>query len=211
MADIQFNLMKKLAQGAEAIIYLKDGKIVKERIRKKYRHEEIDKRIRKKGTRFEARLLKRAADIVPVPKILKDCDKAMIIEMEFIEGKKLRDAIKDMSPEERKDVFKRVGKKVAKLHNNNIVHGDLTTSNMLIREKIYFIDFGLGFISTKVEDKAVDLHLLKQALESKHHEHFEELFDAVMNGYKDEIEDFKALHNRFEQVESRGRYKKRKN
>jgi len=201
--------MKKIAQGAEAVIYLKDGRIVKERISKKYRHEEIDKKIRKKNTRFEARLLKKAAEIIPVPKILKDCDKAMIIEMEFIDGKKLRDEVKKMSYEERKDVFKRVGKKVAKLHNNNIIHGDLTTSNILIREKIYFIDFGLGFISTKVEDKAVDLHLLKQALESKHHEHFEELFNSVMDGYKEEIENFETLHNRLEQVESRGRYKKK--
>lgn len=202
--------MTKIAQGAEAIIYLKDGKIVKERIRKKYRHEEIDKRIRKKTTRFESRLLMKAAELVPVPKVLDTCDKAMIIEMEFIEGKKLRDVVDKMSPKERKDVFKRIGKKVARLHNKDIIHGDLTTSNMIIREKIYFIDFGLGFISTKVEDKAVDLHLLKQALQSKHHKHFQESFDAVMDGYKEEIEDFKKLHDRFEQVESRGRYKKRK-
>lgn len=202
--------MTKIAQGAEAIIYLKDGKIIKERIRKKYRHEEIDKKIRKKTTRFESRLLIKAAELVPVPKVLSTCDKAMIIEMEFIEGEKLRDVIDKMSSKERKDVFKRVGTKVAKLHNKGIIHGDLTTSNMIIREKIYFIDFGLGFISTKVEDKAVDLHLLKQALQSKHHKHFQESFDAVMHGYKEEIEDFEKLHNRFEQVESRGRYKKRK-
>ncbi len=201
--------MEKIAQGAEAIIYLKDGKIIKERLKKKYRHVEIDKRIRKKTTRFESRLLEKAAKLVPAPKVHSCCDKAMIIEMEFIEGKKLRDAINDMSSEERKDVFKRVGKKVAKLHNSDIIHGDLTTSNMLVREKIYFIDFGLGFISTKIEDKAVDLHLLKQALKSKHHEHFEELFDAVMHGYKEEIEDFKKLHERFEKVELRGRYKRK--
>ncbi|MEA3378102.1 MAG: KEOPS complex kinase/ATPase Bud32 [Nanoarchaeota archaeon] len=202
--------MKKIAQGAEAIIYLQGNKIIKERIRKKYRHEEIDKRIRKKTTRFESRLLKKASEIVPVPKVLNTCDKAMIIEMEFIKGKKLRDIVDKMSLKERKDVFKRIGKKVAKLHNKDIIHGDLTTSNMLIKEKIYFIDFGLGFISTKVEDKAVDLHLLKQALESKHHQHFKELFDAVMDGYKEEIKDFEILHKRFEKVEARGRYKKRK-
>ena len=39
--------------------------------------------------------------------------------------------------------------------------------------KVYFIDFGLGFFSNKTEDKAVDLHLLKQALESKHYQIFE--------------------------------------
>jgi TP53 regulating kinase-like protein len=202
--------MKKIAQGAEAIIWLKDGKIVKERIEKKYRHIEIDKKIRKKTTRFEARLLERAAKLVPAPKVESCCDKAMIIEMEFIEGEKLRDVVEKMKPAERKDVFKRVGKKVAKLHKADIIHGDLTTSNMIVREKIYFIDFGLGFISTKVEDKAVDLHLLKQALKSKHHKHFEELFDAVMHGYKEEIDDFQKIHERFEKVEMRGRYKRKK-
>jgi len=202
--------MKKIAQGAEAIIWLKDNKIVKERIEKKYRHTDIDKRIRKKTTRFEARLLEKAREIIPVPKVLKSCDKAMIIEMEFIEGKKLRDEIDNMSSKERKEIFQRVGKKVAKLHNKNIIHGDLTTSNMLIREKIYFIDFGLGFISQKVEDKAVDLHLLHRALESKHYKHFEELFNAVMKGYKEEINDFKEIEDRLEKVKKRGRYKNKK-
>ncbi|MBU2590321.1 MAG: Kae1-associated serine/threonine protein kinase [Nanoarchaeota archaeon] len=202
--------MKKIAQGAEAIIWLKDNKIIKERIEKKYRHIDIDKRIRQKTTRFEARLLEKAREIIPVPKVLKSCDKAMIIEMEFIEGKKLRDEIDKMSSKERQDIFQRVGKKVAKLHNNNIIHGDLTTSNMLIREKIYFIDFGLGFISQKVEDKAVDLHLLHRALESKHYKHFEELFNAVMEGYKEEIKDFKEIEKRLEKVKKRGRYKNKK-
>lgn len=200
----------KIAQGAEAIIYLKDGKIVKERISKNYRHEDIDQKIRKRNTRFEARLLEKAAGIIPVPKLFKSCDKTMVIEMEFIEGEKLRDVVDKMSSKERKDAFRRVGKKVAMLHNKGIIHGDLTTSNMLIREKIYFVDFGLGFISTKVEDKAVDLHLLKQALQSKHHRHFQECFDAVMDGYREEIKDFDKFEKRFGAVESRGRYKQRK-
>ncbi|MEK7243912.1 MAG: KEOPS complex kinase/ATPase Bud32, partial [Thermodesulfobacteriota bacterium] len=145
---------QKIAQGAEAIIWLDGNKIVKERINKLYRHPEIDKRIRQKTTRQETKLLEKAAKEVPVPKLLKSCDKAMVIEMEFIEGKKLRDLVDSMSKEERKDIFKRVGKKVAKLHNIDIIHGDLTTSNMIVREKVYFIDFGLGFVSSKVEDKA---------------------------------------------------------
>ncbi|MFH1637018.1 MAG: KEOPS complex kinase/ATPase Bud32 [Candidatus Woesearchaeota archaeon] len=199
--------MKKIAQGAEAVIWLKDNRIIKERIEKKYRHPELDKKIRKKTTRFESRLLEKAAKLIPTPKITQTCDKAMIIEMEFIDGKKLRDLVENMPPEERKDVFKRVGKKVAKLHNADIIHGDLTTSNMLVREKIYFIDFGLGFISTKTEDKAVDLHLLKQALKSKHHANFQECMDAVMHGYSEEIKDFNAISKRLKKVECRGRYK----
>ncbi len=199
--------MKKIAQGAEAIIWLKGDRIIKERVVKKYRHPDLDKRIRKKTTRFEARLLEKAAKLVPTPKIGKVCDRAMIIEMDFVKGEKLRDMVGKMSPEQRKDVFKRVGKKVAKLHNADIIHGDLTTSNMIIHESIYFIDFGLGFISTKVEDKAVDLHLLERALKSKHHAHFQECMDAVMEGYKEEIGDFDAMTQRLKKVKSRGRYK----
>lgn len=200
---------QKIAQGAEAIIWLDGDRIIKERIKKLYRHPEIDKRIRQKTTRQETKLLEKAAKEVPVPKLLKSCDKAMVIEMEFIEGKKLRDLVDSMSSSERRDVFKRVGKKVAKLHNLNIIHGDLTTSNMIVREKVYFIDFGLGFVSSKVEDKAVDLHLLKQALASKHHKQFEECFSAVMEGYKAEIKDFSAVEKRFKKVEERGRYKEK--
>ena len=199
--------MKKISQGAEAIIYLDNGKVIKERISKSYRHPELDLKIRKKKTRFEARLLERARAIVPAPKVLKSCDRTMKIEMEHIEGEKLRDLVKTISAEERKSIFKEVGTSVAKLHNADIIHGDLTTSNMIFNGKVHFIDFGLGFISPKPEDKAVDLHLLKQALQSKHHEHFEECFKAVLEGYSSELKDFKKLHERFKKVESRGRYK----
>lgn len=206
-SSVQEDNMKKISQGAEAIIYLDGNKIVKERISKSYRHPELDAKIRKRTTRFEARLLERAREIVPAPKVLKSCEKEMKIEMEHIEGEKLRDQVSKMSTEERKDVFTRVGKKVAKLHNANIIHGDLTTSNIIYNGKVNFIDFGLGFISPKIEDKAVDLHLLKQALASKHHEHFDECFEAVMEGYSRNSEEFKSLCERLKKVESRGRYK----
>ncbi len=202
--------MKKLHQGAEAIIYLDGDKIVKERIVKSYRHPELDAKIRKKTTRMEAKLLERAGKLIPTPKVIKSCDKKMVIEMELIDGEKLRDLVEKMTSSERKDIFTRVGKKLAKLHNADIIHGDLTTSNIILKDKLYFIDFGLGFISPKVEDKAVDLHLLKQALGSKHHKHFDECFEAVMKGYSEELKDFKKLHERFKKVESRGRYKRKK-
>lgn len=202
--------MKLLSQGAEAKIFLEDGRIIKERVSKSYRHPELDLKIRKRTTRFESRLLERAAKLIPVPKILKNCDKKMEIEMEFLDGKKLRDAVDSMTPKERDEVFTTVGKQIAKIHNADIIHGDLTTSNMILHKgKVYFIDFGLGFISPKVEDKAVDLHLLKQALESKHYKHFEECYNAAMKGYESESNDFKKLNERLKKVEGRGRYKAR--
>lgn len=73
---------------------------------------------------------------------------------------------------------------------------------------IFFIDFGLGFISNKLEDKAVDLHLLKQALEAKHYKHCKELWNSIEQGYKTS-KDSKAVLERLKAVERRGRYKER--
>ena len=196
--------MKLIQEGAEAKIYFKDGTVIKERIKKVYRHEDIDKAIRRGNTRREAKLLKKAADLIPVPKVIDSCDKEMKIKMEFIEGEKLRDVVDSV---DRKDIFKRVGKKIAKLHNAHIIHGDLTTSNIIVKDKVYFIDFGLGFVSTKVEDKAVDLHLIKKALGSKHYKHAEECFKYILEGYKKESKEFSEVMTRIEKVEKRGRYK----
>jgi len=196
--------MELIQQGAEAKVYYKDGTVVKERVKKTYRHEKIDKVIRRGCTRRETKLLKKAAELIPVPKVIDSCDKEMRITLEFIDGKKLRDALEDI---DRKDIFTRVGKKIAKLHNEHIIHGDLTTSNLIVRDKVYFIDFGLGFVSTKVEDKAVDLHLIKKALESKHYKHAEECFKYIIEGYRKESKEFDAIMKRMEKVEKRGRYK----
>ena len=73
-------------------------------------------------------------------------------------------------------------------------------------ETLDFIDFGLGFFSNKIEDKAVDLHLLKQALESKHFKKWDENFKEVLKNYKISKDSEKVLE-RLKKVESRGRYK----
>jgi len=199
--------MQLIQQGAEARIYYDDGTIIKERVKKIYRHEEIDKAIRRGNTRRETKLLKKAIEHIPVPKVIDSCDKEMKIKMEFIEGQKLRDVVDAV---DRKDIFFRIGKKIAKLHNQHIIHGDLTTSNIIVKDKVYFIDFGLGFVSTKVEDKAVDIHLIKKALQSKHYNHADECFKCILEGYKKESKEFKEVMKRLETVESRGRYKKKK-
>jgi len=103
-----------------------------------------------------------------------------------------------------------MGINLALLHNAEIIHGDLTTSNMIIsKETLYFIDFGLGFQSNKVEDKAVDLHLIKQALEAKHYEISKECFKFILAGYKQEAKNFNQILARLKKVESRGRYKQK--
>ena len=105
--------------------------------------------------------------------------------LKFIKGKKLSEHLdKLLNPEK---ICKQIGQSLAILHDNNIIHGDLTTSNLIYNQKqnkVYFIDFGLGFISSKIEDKAVDLHLIKEALEAKHSTIYEKAFESVLQGYK---------------------------
>jgi len=192
--------MRIIKQGAEAILYLVDNKLVKERIRKGYRIDELDTRLRVSRTKREAKLLETATKIINVPHILNVKD--VKIEMEFIKGALLRDIFSLL----KKERLKTIGEQIALLHNNSIIHGDLTTSNMILADdKIYFIDFGLGFFSNKIEDKAVDLHLLKQAIESKHYKYVDK-FKIILVGYK-AAENYKEVLERLEKVEKRGRYR----
>ena len=77
---------------------------------------------------------------------------------------------------------------------------------MIVKDEIYFIDFGLSFTSTKEEDKAVDLHLLKRAIESKHYKVFEEAFEYIQKGYRS-YKDAASILARLKKVEARGRNK----
>jgi len=194
--------MKIIGKGAESILYIQNNNVIKERIKKSYRIEQIDILKRKYPTRREAKLLTESKKAgVNVPNLIKMDDKEMKVIMEHIKG----DTLKNIFNKIKKDTYKQIGEQIKLLHNNNIIHNDLTTSNMILKDnKVYFIDFGLGFISNKIEDKAVDLHLLRQALESKHYDK-PEAFKEILKYYKPD----KELLKRLEKVESRGRYKKR--
>ena len=180
-----------IEQGAEAKIFLEDNVIVKERFAKGYRLSEIDVKLRKQAINF------------PSPKLHEMCDTAMTLRMEMIEGNKLRDILYQNPLA----LSEEMGKKIGILHTQGIIHGDLTTSNMILEKEIKFIDFGLSFFSTKDEDKAVDLHLFRQALESRHHTMWEKCFEAALKGYRLGNVDYSSVLTRLEKVESRGRNK----
>jgi len=199
---------KILQQGAEAKIILDESKniIIKDRIKKSYRIQELDNKIRKQRTKAEKKLLEKASKIInaPNPHPLKEFNR---IEMPFIEGKKLSETLETFQLEKQKEICVKIGEETARLHKEDIIHGDLTTSNMILKDNsVYFIDFGLGYISKKIEDKAVDLHLLKQALEARHFKYWKILFEGVVTGYGDYKESNKVLE-RLKAVEKRGRYK----
>lgn len=193
-----------IQQGAEAVISLENNKIHKKRICKKYRIPEIDIPLRKQRTRKEAKLLEKLKNIIQVPKLIKVNEEKTEIIMQYIKGKKLSENLDKLK--NKNMIMKQAGKEIKILHNNNIIHGDLTTSNMILAEnKIYIIDFGLSFHSARIEDKAVDIHLLKQALEAKHFLHYKQLFSSFLSGYKPKNKTL--ILQQLRKVEARGRYK----
>jgi len=192
--------MKIIAEGAEAKIYKNKNTIIKDRIKKDYRLPVIDVLLRKSRTRSEAKLIREAERAgVNVPAVLEQNDKTYKLHIEFLDGEKVRDIL-----DKNWKLGEQIGEQVFKLHSRKIVHGDLTTSNMLLHNnKIYLIDFGLGEISDRVENMAVDIHLFKECLISKHHFIWEKVWKSFLKTYTND----KVLKH-LKKVEARGRYKK---
>lgn len=163
------------------------------------------------------------------------------IMMEWIDGEvvrirlnewiKLRKAVgtgEGMDEGELKDLMVRVGRVVGSLHKTGIVHGDLTTSNLMLRPhkfqitngndtatghdqvgklldgEIVLIDFGLASQSTQDEDRAVDLYVLERAFGSTHPQ-AESLFGEVLKAYGESFRGADVVLKRLEDVRMRGR------
>ncbi|MEW5897248.1 MAG: RIO1 family regulatory kinase/ATPase [Nanoarchaeota archaeon] len=125
--------MHKIAQGAEAIVYKDSNDVIKERFSKKYRLSHLDESLRKFRTRREAKLLRKLEELnFPAPRLKEFSDKRMSIVMDFIPGEKLKDVLKGAEGGDNyKQLAREIGQKVGQLHENNIIHNDLTTSNMI--------------------------------------------------------------------------------
>jgi len=210
-----------IKKGAEANLYLEpfkrvlhtagEGKvIVKDRISKHYRTPALDLRLRESRTVLEAKLLsdaKRAG--VPTPLVYEVDRVGMRIVMEFVEGKQVKQILDRLRPTERKKLCYTIGRQVARLHRAGIVHGDLTTSNMILRPdgRVYFVDFGLGGYSPSTEERGVDLHLLRRALQSIHFRIADQAYAAALSGYRQEFGGgAMEVIERAKDIESRGRY-----
>jgi TP53 regulating kinase-like protein len=202
-------------KGAEADLYLTDwhGRkvILKKRLRKKYRQPVLDVEIRRYRTFHEPQLMheaKRAG--VPTPTIfLVDGGETTII-MEYIRGKQVKQVMSEASDGERRRLCFRIGGLIGKLHEFGVVHGDLTTSNMIVDSegRIFFVDFGLGERTWELEARGVDLHLMQRALQSTHFQFAEQCFDSVIRGYADVlgVEASKGVLGKIREIQRRGRY-----
>ena len=210
--------MKKpllIKKGAEASLYLADWYyrkvIMKKRLPKKYRLSELDEQIKNYRTIHEPQLIHEAKKAgVPTPTtFLVDLKSATII-MEFIEGKQIKQLFSEISGTERQQLCFKIGELIGRLHKYGIIHGDLTTSNMILNPegRIFFVDFGLGEKSKELEARGVDLHLMKGALQSTHFGFADECFNAVIEAYSRVLGSriAKNVLDKIEEIEKRGRY-----
>lgn len=219
-----------ISQGAEALVFIADrhpylddrGKcIIKYRPKKTYRHPVLDARLNKQRTLAEARTIRKVHSIgVAAPKLIFVDPQNGLIWMELVKGKSLKQWIWDTEKEE-PDSDKKVnealyeaGATIGKLHYNDIIHGDLTSSNIMLDQKTrpVMIDFGLAGQSALIEDKAVDLYVLERAVDSTHPVNAKRYNQELLNGYSayyqtksDGNKKLKDVLARLEQVQQRGR------
>jgi len=200
--------MEKLAQGAEAMIYKDGNDVIKERLSKSYRLKHLDDSLRQFRTRREAKVLSRLEEFnFPSPHLKEFSDKRMSLVMDFVPGEKLKDVLQ--RGDDYQIFAKDMGEMIGRMHTKNIIHGDLTTSNMIVHSKtnkLHFIDFGLAQFSERDEDKAVDLFLLERSLASTHFK-TPTLFEDAMEAYKISNPDAAEVLKRLESVRMRGRNK----
>lgn len=197
-----------VGKGAEAVLYLDGGRLVKERVKKEYRIPELDERLRRLRTRREAKNLRKLRGLgVNTPQVYEDSEREYKIVMEYIDGVLLKDFFNNQVTEADVSRYSRViGGMLARMHEHNIIHNDLTTSNMILKDNdIYFLDMGLGFHSTRVEDKAVDLVVLRKSLKATHPSHYDVIWAGIVEGYKAYKESPEIL-TRVHTIEKRARY-----
>jgi TP53 regulating kinase-like protein len=206
--------LRLIKKGAEANLYLSElnGKpvLIKRRVEKSYRLGTLDRKLRSYRTIHEAQLIHEAKSAgVPTPIIYLVDEESFTIVMEYIVGERLKEIFNKPFKRSHVNSSRLIGKQVALLHRQNIIHGDLTTSNMILTEdgKLYFIDFGLGYHSNALEDRGVDLYLLKRALTSTHHRVANRCFKLVLEGYKTVLKkDGELVTLKIREIERRGRY-----
>lgn len=197
--------------GAEARIELVEwcGKpaIRKIRIPKSYRSDALDRKLRARRTKEECEILHQAKLVrIDVPEIYFADPRTSEIIMEYVRGTLLKDVTEKKIVRE---IYTNVGIYAARLHSKGMIHGDLTTKNVIFTgTRTVLIDFGLSFVSDRLEDKAEDLHLLKQAIRSSSSDSKTGYFDCVLKGYSSVVGErqMQKIKTQILEIERRGRY-----
>ncbi|QDZ23485.1 serine/threonine-protein kinase [Chloropicon primus] len=218
--DQTVGLMPKcrlLCQGAEGRVfetkYWKKKAILKQRFDKMYRHPILNKKLTRQRLGMEVRGMMKARKLgIKTPTVLLVDQETNSIVMEKMPGIMVKDWLKagKYSEADLDTVLATIGKMVANLHDGSLIHGDLTTSNMIIRTEsldITFIDFGLSFncsAQNGPEDKGVDLYVMERAFLNAHAD-LPGLFEKVLGAYEGETSLWKSTFNRYSEVRMRGR------
>ena len=186
-------------QGAEASVSFEGERVVKRRSPRSYRHPALDERLRRERTREEVRLTSEARRVgVPTPVILDVDLPETTITFQHVGERDLRDGLTE-------EGVQTLAGHLATIHEAGFVHGDPTTRNVRVdAERVYLIDFGLGYYTKHAEDHAMDLHVLAQSLAGTADD-AERLTRAAVDAY-DEARDDPAVRDRLREIEGRGRY-----
>ncbi|KAG7022296.1 EKC/KEOPS complex subunit bud32 [Cucurbita argyrosperma subsp. argyrosperma] len=226
-----------IKQGAEARVFestfVGRRSIVKERFSKKYRHPSLDSKLTLKrlnavcfllmkclfvveeitSEKIEARCMTKARRLAVSTPVLYAVDPILhTLTFEYVEGRSVKDILLEIGSsgdgsKQLKDIAMQIGVAIGKLHDGGLIHGDLTTSNMLVRSctnELVLIDFGLSFTSTIPEDKAVDLYVLERALLSMHSS-CGNVMEQILASYRKTSKQWSSTSNKLAQVRQRGR------
>jgi TP53 regulating kinase-like protein len=208
-------VIKQLSWGAESNLYLVTylGKkaVLKKRLVKPYMHHELSQRILRSRSVWEARIMYEANLVgVNSPFPLKvDAEKGEIV-MSYVPGILYKTYLDRKGLDEKsRQMARDLAYMVARLHNHDIIHGDLTTSNVIYsasRKKVYIIDYGLSFKSNRAEDKAMDIRVLERSVESTHPLLSQKLFSLFHQIYFNNVRDAELVRRRLLDIRTRGRY-----
>lgn len=202
---------KIIDKGAEARLlgstFLGVDVVIKDRVRKNYRIEEIDSSIRKERTRSEARIMCAASACgARVPLVLWVGSSVLVLTR--IYGAMLNRLVEGgrVDGQDLFGIMSDAGRQLALLHRNGIVHGDYTTANIIVdrQRKAWIIDFGLGELTSSLESRAVDVLLMKRSVSAALYSCFLESY-LSSRGY----DDAGKVVARLADIERRGRYQKR--
>ena len=214
LGGADYSIGRLLYKGAEADVVRGEwqGLDAVFKIRKPltYRLPVLDEAIRRQRTLREAdmiHLAKRAG--VQAPFLYHIDPPAATLVMEFVKGDRVKDLVGSLPEEETGGLFLQFGREVAKLHSAGIMHGDLTTANVVRRDHgLVLIDFGLSIRTQRIEDHAVDLRLIKETLVGAHSDIASAALEALYRGYGAIVGPARsrAVFKQLQNIERRGRY-----
>lgn len=207
-------MKQMLARGAESIIFKIErwgqSYVLKWRQDKPYLLNEIDTHLRRSRIARECKMLTIARSLgVRTPAVYSVDLINHTILMDLIEGKQFKEIAGDVPKSELVSFSREFGRIIANLHEGNVVHGDPTTSNVIIDKsnKLWLIDFGLSEMNATIETKGVDLHLIQRALETTHWDLQETMLEATLEGYHEVMGGHaEPVLSRMQEIRERGRY-----